>query len=750
MAAPACQPVGLMKFLVAALFFIWVSDVYAQAPKTYAITGIAADDTLTIRSGPGMTFPVVARLANGTSGIQIRGESVMNGSDDWVPISFPSGKGWTRSKYLTEKVRPAEKYSTQLLEALTTKEPKEKQVQVPVAPAPNSPKRRWKEGYRDLTTAELRPLIGVWKAPGFGATVTVAHDGSVMTDNERSWEKLTYFNEGRPHLQWAHLPPSRVEEIVRDQKTGKTVMITREERNQVELEKISSTAPASVAPLPTSPPNFRNSVPCDSQNSETWGSMWESDYALQVNNFKTSDGLIVTVFGPVKTGRDDLYAQVAIPRSELSSIIQILKSLHAAVLQNVKAQKIDSQIGKTVLVKKALKFYELEKAINGTLEERISCFGWSEAGNSAHGGVDFEIGGDAIFSLQLENAPALIGLFEKALQELADLPKSQQAQLLVKSAEYVHNDIGTWRKIEYLDDAILLNPQDPKPYSLLAESFDSINNDVFTNAEAIEGMISNASKAIELNRESNPRIYSIRAKVHIHQGDPESAIRDLEEAIRLSKIADPSPNATGDDRSSESHYREVYVRKLADAYASKGDYSRAIATYAPIAERPSGNGEETPMDFYRLRYELQEGFDRFPLLTPKQDSTGAAQLQKIVLNENPVIVGSRHYDGFRFVASNSAEESLVLRYKMPTASSQMLRIFSKTGIIRGGRAFTVKKDDLNLSAFRGFVRGIEYLIYMELTDKKPTEWSIGLKFANVSDSNGKFSKENLENALSGK
>lgn len=68
---------------------------------TYTITGIAFNDVLNVRSGPGMNFPIVAKLSDGDGGVRITGESVVNGDDDWVPIQFPGGKGWTRPKFLT-------------------------------------------------------------------------------------------------------------------------------------------------------------------------------------------------------------------------------------------------------------------------------------------------------------------------------------------------------------------------------------------------------------------------------------------------------------------------------------------------------------------------------------------------------------------------------------------------------------------------------------------------------------------------
>jgi hypothetical protein len=88
----------------------WVNKYYL-APRTktvtYCVTGIASDDTLNVRSGPGTEHSIAARLSPGTAEIQITGEKRYNGNDDWVPISFPGGVGWTRPKYLVVSNAPA-------------------------------------------------------------------------------------------------------------------------------------------------------------------------------------------------------------------------------------------------------------------------------------------------------------------------------------------------------------------------------------------------------------------------------------------------------------------------------------------------------------------------------------------------------------------------------------------------------------------------------------------------------------------
>lgn len=75
--------------------------VHAQErPKIFSVAGVAAGDSLNVRSGPGERFSIISRLRNGTTGIRIDGQIVWNGSDDWIPISVSGSRGWVRPKYL--------------------------------------------------------------------------------------------------------------------------------------------------------------------------------------------------------------------------------------------------------------------------------------------------------------------------------------------------------------------------------------------------------------------------------------------------------------------------------------------------------------------------------------------------------------------------------------------------------------------------------------------------------------------------
>jgi hypothetical protein len=68
--------------------------------QRYSVVGIAEDDTLNIRSGPGATNDIVAQLPAGINGIRIVGDPVMNDTTQWVSITFGNHSGWVVRQYL--------------------------------------------------------------------------------------------------------------------------------------------------------------------------------------------------------------------------------------------------------------------------------------------------------------------------------------------------------------------------------------------------------------------------------------------------------------------------------------------------------------------------------------------------------------------------------------------------------------------------------------------------------------------------
>ena len=67
------------------------------APVFFTVVGV---QEINVRSGPGMNYPTIAKLRNGTSGIQVLGNPVMNEKTEWVRVHFGELQGWMCNKYL--------------------------------------------------------------------------------------------------------------------------------------------------------------------------------------------------------------------------------------------------------------------------------------------------------------------------------------------------------------------------------------------------------------------------------------------------------------------------------------------------------------------------------------------------------------------------------------------------------------------------------------------------------------------------
>jgi len=78
------------------------------ASNLYAVINVFPDDTLNIRSGPGVENDVVGMLQPNQTGLTRTGKSSSVGDETWVEIQNPSGgTGWVNADFLTEYVAPA-------------------------------------------------------------------------------------------------------------------------------------------------------------------------------------------------------------------------------------------------------------------------------------------------------------------------------------------------------------------------------------------------------------------------------------------------------------------------------------------------------------------------------------------------------------------------------------------------------------------------------------------------------------------
>lgn len=77
-------------------------------PPEYYVTGVPSGDTLSVRSGPGMSYPKVSAISNNTR-VFVLGGPVMNGTTPWLPIEFEGSSGWVVKKFLMASENAAER-----------------------------------------------------------------------------------------------------------------------------------------------------------------------------------------------------------------------------------------------------------------------------------------------------------------------------------------------------------------------------------------------------------------------------------------------------------------------------------------------------------------------------------------------------------------------------------------------------------------------------------------------------------------
>ncbi len=76
---------------------------------TYRVVYVAVDDVLNVRSGPGVTNPVLSTLSPGASGVSLSANTATAvGASQWVAIQAGGASGWVNDVYLTEVVDAAQ------------------------------------------------------------------------------------------------------------------------------------------------------------------------------------------------------------------------------------------------------------------------------------------------------------------------------------------------------------------------------------------------------------------------------------------------------------------------------------------------------------------------------------------------------------------------------------------------------------------------------------------------------------------
>lgn len=154
-----------------------------------------------------------------------------------------------------------------------------------------------------------------------------------------------------------------------------------------------------------------------------------------------------------------------------------------------------------------------------------------------------------------------------------------------------------------------------------------------------------------------------------------------------------------------------------------------------------------------LHKALQESFAKFQHLEPRKADDGFPALQTITLNEKPVIVEGKRYDGFSFTARRGGEDptqqSLVWGFCQPP-NVESFFIAPEAGTMDGFTHFHhFLKDRMprfkqaepkayariivqSLDGGR-LVEGKKYLIYFAFRDDKPATFTASFGFTDLAD-----------------
>lgn len=101
----ATQPVATATPAIAPTVTPGAPTPPVSSATTYQVAFVAPNDTLNVRSGPGVNYSTIAQLPPDAGGIVIAGEgqTLLSGST-WVPVETGAGAGWVNSRFLTQTI----------------------------------------------------------------------------------------------------------------------------------------------------------------------------------------------------------------------------------------------------------------------------------------------------------------------------------------------------------------------------------------------------------------------------------------------------------------------------------------------------------------------------------------------------------------------------------------------------------------------------------------------------------------------
>jgi uncharacterized membrane protein len=85
----------MLRFLCVLLLLGTSAGAQGEYPRLHDVVGVASDDVLNVRAGPGGTHPVVGQLAPGARGVE-----VIRADGNWGMVNVSETAGWASLRFL--------------------------------------------------------------------------------------------------------------------------------------------------------------------------------------------------------------------------------------------------------------------------------------------------------------------------------------------------------------------------------------------------------------------------------------------------------------------------------------------------------------------------------------------------------------------------------------------------------------------------------------------------------------------------
>tara|TARA_R100000789_G_scaffold67590_1_gene63476 strand:+ start:56181 stop:56801 length:621 start_codon:yes stop_codon:yes gene_type:complete len=89
---------GVIRVLCALLLLGTAAAAQSDYPRLHDVVGVASNDVLNVRGGPGASFPVVGELA-----YDARAVEVIRAEGNWGMVNVPEAVGWAALRFLAPR-----------------------------------------------------------------------------------------------------------------------------------------------------------------------------------------------------------------------------------------------------------------------------------------------------------------------------------------------------------------------------------------------------------------------------------------------------------------------------------------------------------------------------------------------------------------------------------------------------------------------------------------------------------------------